>query len=199
MLLGLFSAGVVAGQSAPQPGRFRFLMLPEPRAMESARSVIPPGAQQTVLSPARETDSSPFIAPLSAAEMEAIGISPTSYAEQARRHTDQLLRTLEPEWIRAADGTVLYAVYRGDRPIYASLMIAPSLPRVFEKAIGPEIWVAAPDRNALFIFPANSPHLNDFIPDLLDRYETNPYAASCEIFAWKKGATQPRVIATFAE
>ncbi len=39
--------------------------------------------------------------------------------------------------------------------------------------------------------------LDDFAADLAERYTTDPFAASCEIFSLKTGV-EPRVIATFA-
>lgn len=176
-----------------------FLLLPEPLAMRTPRSLKPPGATQTVFSPAKEVSTSPLIATYSAAEFAAIGISPETFADRARSVADALLRNLQPDWVRGDDGQVAYAVFRGDRPIYASLVVAPSLPKLFEAAFGPEIWVVAPDRNALYVFPAKAEALSDFAGDLQARYAGDPYAASSEIFSWKKGQRQPQVVGTFAD
>lgn len=176
-----------------------FLLLPEPRLMRSPRSLQPGGSATTVLSPAQETTDSPFISTYSADEFRAIGISPETFAERARATADRLLKDLKPEWIQDDKGQVLYAVYRGDRPIYASLIVAPSLPVLFEAAFGPEIWLAAPDRNALYVFPAKAAILGEFASDLEQRYKSDAYAATGEIFAWKKGEAQPVVVGTFAE
>ncbi len=189
----------VAAQDAAAPKPETFLLLPEPRSMRSPRSLEPAGAEKTVLSPARETAKSPFIETYGDAEFKAIGISPETFAERAGSVADRLLKDLKPEWVRDEQGQVLYAVYRGERPIYASLLAAPSLPRLFEAAFGPEIWVAAPDRRALYVFPAKAAVLTDFAGDLLERYETDPYAASCEIFSWKRGQRQPVVVGSFAD
>lgn len=176
-----------------------FLLLPEPRAMRSERSLTPAGAEKTVLSPARETGNSPFIETYSAEAFAAIGISPETFAERAGSVADRLLRGLQPEWVKDDQGRVVYAVYRGERPIYASLLAAPSLPRLFEAAFGPEIWLAAPDRHSLYVFPAKAAELSDFTADLQERYETDAYAASCEIFSWKRGQRQPAVVGSFAD
>lgn len=152
-----------------------------------------------MLSPARETAQSPFIETWPEAEFKALGISPETFAERAGSVADRLLKGLQPEWVRDETGRVVYAVYRGERPIYASLLAAPSLPRLFEAAFGPEIWLVAPDRRALYIFPAKAAELSDFTADLRERYESDPYAASAEIFSWKRGHRQPVVVGSFAD
>lgn len=174
-----------------------FLLVPEPRAMRTARSITPIGAERTVLSPARETAQSPFLEVYPEEAFKAIGISPETFAERAGSVADRLLKDMQPEWVRDEQGQVIYAVFRGERPIYASLVVAPSLPRLFEAAFGPEIWLAAPDRRSLFVFPAKAATLTDFTADLLERYESDPYAASCEIFSWKRGQRQPVVVGSF--
>jgi hypothetical protein len=188
------------GQTAkPAPKPEVFLLLPEPRAMRSPRSLTPGGAQETVFSPAREIAKSPFIETYPPDAFNAIGISPETFAERARAVADRLLKELQPEWVRDDQGQILYAVFRGDRPIYASLLAAPSLPGLFEAAFGPEIWLAAPDRRALYVFPAKAAILTEFTGDLLERFQNDPYAASCEIFAWKKGQSQPLVVGSFSD
>ncbi len=196
----VLAAGVVFVAARAQETaakRETFLLLPEPRAMRTARSVLPAGAQQTVLSPARETAQSPFIEAYPGDAFKAIGISPETFAERAGSVADRLLKDLQPDWVRDDEGRVLYAVFRGERPIYACLLAAPSLPRLFEEVFGPEIWLAAPDRRALYVFPAKAAILTDFSADLLERYESDPYAASCEIFSWKRGQRQPVVVGSF--
>lgn len=204
LLAALAPLAAVIAQSppaavSPAPKPETFLLLPEPRLMRSPRSLTPAGATQTVLSPAKESPDSPFITTYSPQEFQTIGISPETFAERAAAAADRLLKDLKPDWVRDDQGRILYAVFRGDRPIFACLLSAPSLPVLFEAAFGPEIWVAAPDRNALYVFPAKAAVLGEFAADLEQRYETDPYAATCEIFAWKKGDTQPRVVGTFAD
>lgn len=198
LLVASLSQAQVA-QSAAAAKAEVFLLLPEPLAMRTPRSLKPPGATQTVFSPAKEVPTSPLIATYSATEFAAIGISPETFADRARSVADALLRNLQPDWVRSDDGQVAYAVFRGDRPIYASLVVAPSLPKLFEAAFGPEIWVVAPDRNALYVFPAKADSLSDFAGDLQARYASDPYAASSEIFSWKKGQREPQVVGTFAD
>jgi hypothetical protein len=201
ILIAIFASGPCFAQTpAPSPPKPEtFLMLPEPHIMRSPRSIKPGGSEKTVFTPAKETSQSPFIATYSAEELLTIGISPETFAKRASAVADRLLQGLTPEWVRDDQGQVIYAVYRGDRPIYASLIVAPSLPLLFEATFGPEIWVAAPDRNALYVFPAKAANLGDFAGDLQERFESEPYAATCEIFAWKKGRAEPVAVGSFTD
>lgn len=184
-------------QAKPAHPLEKWLLLPEPSVMASTHSIVPRGALKTVFTPAREITRSPYIQAYPKAEFEALGISPESFAERARKAADTLLSTLQPEWIQEKDGKVLYAVYRGERPIYASLVVAPSLPSLYRRAFGDEIWLAAPDRHALYIFPAGTETLNRFIVDLQERYNTEAYAATSEIFTWKRSNSELNVVGNF--
>ena len=191
---------LIATTALPQekPRLETLLMLPEPREMRTERSIVPEGAQSTVLSPAREIADVPGIEVYPKEDFAKLGLSPETFAERSKKTSERLLTEIKPDLIKGGDGKVAYAVYRGDRPVMASLLIAPSLPVIFEELFGAEIWVALPDRHSLFVFPAKPEALEEFIPDLALRYKEDPHAASPEVFALKKGAA-PRVVAAFAK
>lgn len=125
-----------------------------------------------------------------------LGLSPETFAKRAAAAADKRLAGLKPDIIRNDQGRVLYVVYRGESEQFASLLVAPSLPRRFEQMLGKELWVALPDRHALYLFPAQSAALQEFTHDLASRYADDPFAASGEIFSLKAGE-EPRVIASF--
>lgn len=187
----------VTAHAQDKPRLETLLMLPEPREMRSERSVVPEGAQATVLTPAREIADVPGIEVYPKEDFAKLGLSPETFAERAKKTAEKLLTEIKPDLVKGADGKVAYAVYRGERPVMASLLIAPSLPVIFEDYFGAEIWVALPDRHSLFVFPAKKEAVEEFIADLTLRYKEDPHAASPEIFALKKGAA-PRVVAAFA-
>lgn len=196
LILTLLCASASA-QEKPKAKLETLLMLPEPREMRTDRSVVPEGAQATVLTPAREIADVPGIEVYPKEDFAKLGLSPETFAERAKKTAEKLLGAIKPDVIKGADGKVTYAVYRGERPVMASLLIAPSLPVIFEDMFGAEIWVALPDRHSLYVFPAKPEALEDFIADLATRYKEDPHAASPEVFALKKGEA-PRVVAAFA-
>lgn len=174
------------------------LLMPEPKAMRSALSFAPAGAKQTVLTPYREAPKS--LNGVEAHTQESftkLGLSVETFAQRARNAADKRLMQLRPELIKGEDGKVAYAVYRGESSMFPTLLVAPSLPKIFEDLFGKEIWVAMPDRHALYVFPAKPDLLHEFTADLADRYTTDPYAVSCEVFSIKAGE-EPKVMASFA-
>ena len=172
------------------------LIQPEPRALRSSLSVSPAGAKLTVFTPARETAKG--IEMYQPEAFQALGLSVETFLKRAAAAADKRIAGLKPEIIRDAEGRVLYAVFRGESPLYSSLVIAPSLPKLFEPMFGTEVWAMLPDRHALYLFPARSAALQEFAADLAERYAADPFAASPEIFALVAGQ-EPRVIASFAE
>jgi hypothetical protein len=124
-------------------------------------------------------------------------LSVETFAERAKTAADKRLTQMQPELKKGADGRIAYAVYRGESSLFPSLLIAPSLPKIFEELFGKEIWVAMPDRHALYVFPARPDILQEFTADLAERYAEDAFAASCEVFSLKAGE-EPKVVATFA-
>jgi hypothetical protein len=176
-----------------------YLLLPEPKVMRGKASITPAGAERTVFSPAHVTTTAPGIAVYSSEAFTRLGISPETFAERAAAVADQRLATLQPEFIKDNDGKTRYAVYRGESPLMATLLVAPSLGKIFESIFGEELWLAAPDRHALYVFPAKPEALAEFAEDLHERYESSLYGASCEVFSLKKGRQGVHVVASFCE
>lgn len=199
-----FTAGLPA-QTAPAAAQAQaqskpelMLMLPQPKFMAGPLSMTPEGATQTVFTPAVEISGEPGIVPYREEDFKKLGLSVASFAERAGKAADRRLATLKPDFIKDDQGQVQYAVYRSEKPLIASLVMAPSLPVIFEPLFGPVIWVAMPDRHSLFVFPAQPESVEAFAEDLALRYRAETRAASPEIFALKKGSP-PRVVASFDE
>ncbi len=176
-----------------------FLLLPEPRAMRTDRSKPLPNSKHTVITAAREIAGPRGIEAYAKEDFEKLGISLDTFIERARAAADRRLAAVQPEFVRDAGGRIQYAVYRGDSPLNASLLMAPSLGAIFKNIFGDEVWAALPDRHSLYIFPARPSAIAEFTADLQERYDSNPFAASGEIFLLKAGETMPRAAGTFAD
>ncbi|TDU66131.1 hypothetical protein EI77_03868 [Prosthecobacter fusiformis] len=172
------------------------LLLPEPAVLRNNFSFSPEGAEKTVLTPAKELTDVPGIMAYSSEEFKQLGLSVATFTERAKKAADIRLASLKPHLVKDDAGKVLYAVYRSEKPLIASLLVAPSLPLIFESLFGSEVWVAIPDRHSLFIFPAKPEALEEFTADLADRFHNDPRAASSEIFSLKKD-TPIRVVGSF--
>lgn len=174
-----------------------FLLLPEPKTMSTKQSVSLGNALHTVLTPARQIAASPGIEPYSPTEFAKLGISVDTFLKKARDAADKRLAAMQPELLKDDAGRVRYAVYRGEEPLFACLLIAPSLSKIFEGIFGKEIWLVTPDRNSLYIFPPNAPVLDDFAADLQEHFEATPYSASEEVFSLKLDTGEIKAIGNF--
>lgn len=202
LTLGLIAismtVAMVHGQTDKPQKLERLLLMPEPRELRTDISLTPQGAVSTVLSPAYEIAEYPGIRAYTEEELKKLGIGKETFAARAKVVADKLLATLQPHIAKNAEGKVIYAVYRGDRSVMACLLTAPSLPKVFESTFGPEQWVVTPDQHSLFIFPAKPEALADFSDDLADRYRSDAFSASPEVFVIKHGE-EPKVIGSYAK
>ncbi len=200
LCLLLLTANTLPAQqpAAPERKLESILLMPEPKAMRGAYSITMPNSQQTVFTCYRESISAlNGVEAYSPENFNKLGLSVESFAARAKAAADKRLLQLKPELIKGEDGKIAYAVYRGDSPLYATLLVAPSLPKIFAELFGQEIWAVTPDRHSLYIFPAKADLMHEFAADLAERYATDAFAASCEIFSLKAGV-DPRVIASFA-
>lgn len=185
---------VAATASALDP----FIALPEPRVLRSKHSLVPKGAQHTVFTPAKEIAGRPGVAVYEEADFKKLGISPESFVERAGKAADARLATMQPEFIKDEAGKTRYAVFRGESPLIATLIVAPSLAKGFTALFGEELWAVLPDRNSLYVFPAKPELLEEFTADLAERYELSPYAASCEVFRIRVDQL-PEVVGAFSD
>lgn len=175
-----------------------FIALPEPKVLRSKHSIFPQGAKFTVFTPAKQIEGRLGLAVYDEAEFKKLGISPESFIERAGKAADARLATMQPEFIKDDEGKTRYAVFRGENPLIASLVVAPSLAKPFTSLFGEELWAVLPDRNSLYIFPAKPEMLEEFTADLAERYELSPYAASCEVFRIRANQP-PEVVAAFSD
>jgi hypothetical protein len=198
--LMFFSGAIQAADPPAAPGRAApkaetYLMLPEPRVMGSSISRPFADSRRTVFTPARQAADGKLKA-FTPAEFAKLGLSWESFLDRAQAVADRRLAEIQPELKKDEAGRVLYAVYRSEEPVIACLLIAPSLGVIFKNIFGDGVWLLAPDRHSLFVFPARSAAIEEFSEDLRERFDENPFAASEEIFEVKPGAA-PRVVGSF--
>lgn len=175
-----------------------FLLLPMPKLVGTTHAKALGGSVTTVFSPAREIAQPPYIEVYTDEEFAKLGISVEAFEKKARQGAERLLTVYRPELIKDDAGRVRYGVYRGEREVFACLMMAPSLGKVFENVFGKEIIVAMPDRNALYIFPPSPAAVDDVAGDLESRYEASFKAASDEVFLIKGQTGEIRALGRFS-
>lgn len=188
-----------ASAPAPKTKLESFVLLPEPKEMRTSQSLMLPDAKTTVFTAAREVSGTPGVRTYEDADFAKLGISLETFLQRARTAADRRLAELTPELIKDDSGRLRYVVFRGESPLNASLVVAPSLGALFHKALGDPIWAVLPDRHSLYLFPSRPDALAEFTSDLRDRYDSDPFAASAEIYEIKSDGSLPRVVGAFAD
>ncbi len=197
LVLLLLPQLLLPAQTAPTK-RELYLLMPEPHALRSSHSRVLEGAKRTVLTPAYEIGDASGVHLYDKDEFARLGISVETFTERAVAAAEARLAKIMPEFIKDETGKTRYAVYRGESPLIATLLVAPSLAKLVSKVFGGEVWAVTPDRHSLYLFPAKPELLAEFADDLRHRFESDPLATSCEVFVVEAGKA-PRAIGTYGE
>lgn len=184
-LSGVLLLGWSARAEEPAAKPDTFLVMPEPRAMRSSISHSFAEAQLTTFTPATKAADGKHLEPYSKQDFAKLGIGWESFLERSRAAADRKLAGVQPDLIKDASGHVIYGVYRGADPEITSLLLAPSLAKVFQRLFGDTVWAVTPDQHSLYVFPAKSKDLSAFAVDLRERFQRDAFAASEEIFEIK--------------
>jgi hypothetical protein len=143
-----------------------------------------PGSRRTILFPAR-VGSLGEITPLS----NPPGIGGGSwepFLKGARERSDLLLATMDPVMIRDSRGVIQMAVIHTDDPMTASCVLAPGFLRRFSAFFGPELIIAIPARNKIYVFPKLANRIPDTSQTIRDDYLISPMPVSSELFELSK-------------
>jgi hypothetical protein len=143
-----------------------------------------PGSKRTVLFPAR-VGRNGEITPLDRAPEIGAG-SWDLFLKQARERSALLLATLDPVMVRDARGVVQMAVIGSDDPMTASCILAPDFLQRFSAVFGPELVVAIPARNKVYVFPGLANKIPDISRSIRDDYLISPMPVSTELFGISK-------------
>jgi len=104
------------------------------------------------------------------------------FIKRARERSALQLATLNPEMIRDSHGIIQMAVIFSESPLTASCILSPAFLQHFSAIFGPELLIAIPTRNKIYIFPKLANHLQQMTGTIWDDYLISPMTASTEIF-----------------
>ena len=142
-----------------------------------------PGAQRTVLVPARFTHGELF--PLGPGEV--IAVTREKILESASKAASEVLAGLKPRFIRDERNVIQCALLESSSPLTASAVLAPEFAALFSDTIGPDLVLAIPNRFRIFIFPKASPASERMSHIVVAEYDSSAYPVSKELFSLKKG------------
>lgn len=157
----------------------------EPKFLRSEVSWPVEGSDRTVLAAARVVDGE--VEPVRRAEMNQSGVTTESILLDASRSASAVLAALRPEYIRDGHQVIQYAVLRSDNPLTASAVLAPEFAATFAETIGPELLLAIPNRNTVFVFPKQSLVYRTFADTMFAEYQGSAHPVSRELFELRGG------------
>jgi hypothetical protein len=143
-----------------------------------------PGSKRTIIYPA-ELGKNTFSKPLG----HHLGMSSKSWDQLIKKSEENSLiqlATLDPKIIRDRREIIQMAVISTDDPTTASLVLLPSFLGHFSAIFGPELIVAIPARNKIYIFPKLANELPRMADTMREDYLISPMPVSTEIFELSK-------------
>jgi len=142
-------------------------------------------SERTVLVPAKYVNGE--ILPLKRDEAAAPGVNRQEILAQAIPAAEAVLATLKPEYVRDTNKVIEYAILQSDSPLTASAVLAPGFAKLFEETLGPDILIAIPNRNRIFIFPRLSSAYARMTDIIVAEYESSSTPVSRELFTFRNG------------
>ena len=106
--------------------------------------------------------------------------------KRSRDNSSLLLSTLDPLLIRDRKGVLQMAVLTTDSPLVATCILSPGFLTRFSALFGPELIVAVPTRNKVYIFPKLANRLPDMTQNIRDDYLISAMPVSTELFEISK-------------
>jgi len=156
-------------------------LLIEPRFQGYQTAWPVQGSDRTVLVPARVVNGD--IAPLERGQ-EA---SWDAIRKAAPSSAGAVLATLKPRYVRDDKKAIQYAVLESDNPLTASAVLAPKFGELFAQTLGPDLLVAIPNRNLVYVFPKQSLVFQTFADLIYAEYQSSPHPVSRELFEVRDG------------
>ena len=156
-------------------------LLIEPKFMRNEIAWPIEGSDQTVLVPARVVGDA--VVPQHRANAARVQMDRKALFETASK----VLAGLKPEFVRDSRGVIQYAVLASDDPLTASAVLAPDFAARFADTIGPDMIIAIPSRNKIFLFPNLTPTYLDRSETVILEYKSSPFPVSMELFSIKDG------------
>lgn len=166
------------------------ILLVEPSFLHLPLGVLISGSQRTVIVPAwlvkknNQEETTTFLeagySTLSEKKMKL-------FVKQALSNLSADLALLSPQWIRDKHGVIQVAVLESSRTITASTILAPDFAAHFTTIFGPDLLLAIPSSNRVYIFSKLVSPLNKIAPTIRDEYKLSLNPVSTEFFELSHG------------
>ena len=104
------------------------------------------------------------------------------FVKDARERSQLQLATLDPTLVRDSHGVIQMAVIFTDTPVTATCTLTPGFIERFSAIFGPELLVAFPTQNKIYVFPKLANKIEAMTETIRDDYLISPMPASTELF-----------------
>ncbi len=166
------------------------ILLVEPTFLHVALQQNIAGAERTAIVPAWLTkkangkETVTFLEPgyktLSEKKMKC-------FVEQARANLSAELAKLSPKFLRDEYGVIQVALLDSPQAITASTILAPDFAARFTTVFGPDLLIAIPSSNRIYIFSKLLPPINSIASKIRDDYKLSLSPVSTELFELSHG------------
>jgi hypothetical protein len=160
-------------------------LLIEPKFMRYDSSWPIQGSDRTIVTAARFVNGE--IVPFTKGDEEKRGATTEKILEDSAKTATEVLAGLKPNYIRDDKKVIQYAVLQSDSPLTASAVLAPKFAETFAQTLGPELLIAIPNRNTVYVFPKQSVVYQTFSDTMFAEYQGSPAPVSRELFELRKG------------
>ncbi len=109
------------------------------------------------------------------------------FVKDARERSQLQLATLDPTLVRDSHGVIQMAVIFTDTPVTATCTLTPGFIERFSAIFGPELLIAFPTQNKIYVFPKLANKIEEMTEKIRDDYLISPMPASTELFELSKG------------
>lgn len=104
----------------------------------------------------------------------------------SREQAGLLLGTLDPLLVRDSKGVLQMAVLSSDSPLLATGVLTKGFLTRFSALFGPELLIAIPARNKVYVFPKLANRIPEMSGTIRDDYLISPMPVSTELFELSK-------------
>lgn len=143
-----------------------------------------PGAKRTIIYPAM-INKSGGMEPVDVKNFQK-GEDWDRFIKDSQERTSLQLAILDPTMVRDSHGVIQMAVIFTDTPVTASCILSPGFLQHFSAIFGPELLIAIPTQNKIYVFPKLANRLQAMTETIRDDYVISPMPASTELFELSK-------------
>ena len=176
---------LAASLSLPAEEKTPWRLLVEPSYMHYEAAWPIAGAETTVLAPARVIGGE--IKPLTKKEVLALGVTQKQIQAEALEAASAALKKLKPVYDRDTNGVITYALLSSEDELAASTVLAPEFAEKFADTLGPDLLIAIPARNRVFVFPRQSDTFRRMGETVIAEYNSSPCSVTRELFTLRNG------------